>query len=814
LQLETGATAALVRAFPVLRRLPGFTDVAASVDEKWQEGVARVSVAARALFAEVARQQPLVVVIDDLQWADRDTIALVRALLDPPAGVLLVFAARDRVELDPRAVVRTIAIAPLSLEATATLVEQELGAVTSTIDRHAIARASRGDPLFASALARYAATTGELASRFQDAVRQTVLRGGALAVKIAELVCVAHAPLAVTVASRTLGSSGTAFFEAVATLRAGQVLASSGVASAMQLEPYHDRVRNVLTASLTPEARRRLHHAIATTLEASPSADAASLGLHWQEAGEPTRAARHATRAAEQAEASLAFHRAADLYRWAGELAPEPTHARAKHAECLGYAGRGVEAADAYLACAADADGVAAINLRRLAMQQLLLVGNVDRSLELLNKLMQELDLPNPTKPRKVVVGIVLRRLRQLLRKLKFEARALDEVAPVNGARIDVVWDAASGLTLIDPLRAFYFQSLNIDLAQRFGDDVRVARALLGEVPLLAASGRVSRRLERVFTLCDEVSQRLRVTAFPPLVRGYASFFLGRWQHAVTNLGEAEAMLVKERPPYVKEMYGPSQIFGLPRRFIVACMYYLGRLRELERVLPELLRDAVERNDIAAATYFRAGVQCLGYLALGDVDTARRNVDDALGPWQSSRGRVPHFMDLNARTAIDIYEGRGSTTWDRVRATWPDFEASRLMRAQYPRVSLLDIRGRTALAAAAAAAAPERKALLADATRCATRLRAERAVWSVPLGDSLVGGVALLAGDEAAAQRHLERAATGFAAADMVLYAANARLVRATLAGDREAAETERTVMTTAGVSDLDRYSQVLLPRA
>jgi hypothetical protein len=225
------------------------------------------------------------------------------------------------------------------------------------------------------------------------------------------------------------------------------------------------------------------------------------------------------------------------------------------------------------------------------------------------------------------------------------------------------------------------------------------------------------------------------------------------------------------------------------------------------------LRDAVERNDIAAATYFRAGVQCLGWLALGDVDTARRNVDDARGPWESSRGRVPHFMDLNARTAIDIYEGRGAAAWERVTATWADFKASRLMRAQYPRVSLLDIRGRNALAAAVDAAPSERSTLLSDAKRCAARLHAEGAVWSVPLGDSLAAGAALLAGDPATAQQHLARAAAGFAAADMALYAANARFVRAQLAGDRDAEDTERATLTGAGVADLDRYSRVLLPR-
>ena len=61
-----------------------------------------------------------------------------------------------------------------------------------------------------------------------------------------------------------------------------------------------------------------------------------------------------------------------------------------------------------------------------------------------------------------------------------------------------MVWDAAAGLALIDPLRSFYFHSMNLDMSFRAGDRTRVARALMGEAPYLAASGKRTRRLDAI----------------------------------------------------------------------------------------------------------------------------------------------------------------------------------------------------------------------------------------------------------------------------------------------------------------------------
>jgi hypothetical protein len=147
-----------------------------------------------------------------------------------------------------------------------------------------------------------------------------------------------------------------------------------------------------------------------------------------------------------------------------------------------------------------------------------------------------------------------------------------------------------------------------------------------------------------------------------------------------------------------------------------------------------------------------------------------------------------------------------------VLAAWPGFEHARLMRARFIEVSLLEIRGRAALAAALDGTGETRRAALADVTRCANRLTATGARWAVGLAAALHAGGALASSDQARARTQLEHAASTFAAADMALHAANARMIRATLTGDTEVATRERRTISDAGGVDDERYSRMMLP--
>jgi hypothetical protein len=725
-------------------------------------------------------------------------------LLEPPLpNVLLAFGARAAVALDSRVALRTIELAPLSQHDTATLVDMVVRELGGHLDPAAVAREAGGHPLFAAELARHAVATGEVRSiTFEAALLGMTDRLGPEAKRVATLVSLAHTPIPIDAAARAVGDQTSTLFDTIATLRAAQIIAATGVGPATRLEPYHDRIRAVLTAQLPPAARQALHTRIAESLEATGSDDHAALAQHWQDAGNSPAAARHALHAAEQADAALAFHRAARLYTWVVELDPTLPNVRVRHAESLAQAGLGVAAAEAFLACAKERDGVDAIDLRRRAMQQLLLMGHNDRALELLDALMRWLELPNPKQPRRIILALLGKRARIRLRRPKLRPSSA-QPEPLERARLDLLWDAAAGLAFLDPVRAFYFHSFNLERCFRSGDNARLGRALISEAPYIAASGKRTRRLAAVLELSQQPALR---TVFPPvtsLAHGIIAFFFGRWRECREQLASCERLLEQGRPRLVEQAFGPQQVLDVTRRLQLAAMLYLGELRPLRDRARTLLNDALERHDLTSATHLRAGVQSMMYLAFGDVEGAVYNAEQGFAPWRNSAFGIPHFMAMQSRTAIDLYRGSAADAHRRIVAGWSQFVEARLFRAQYVHVTLLDARGRAALAAND----------LADANRCADALHAAGAVWSVPLAESLRGGIAIAEQSDAAAREHLERAATGFAAAGMKLYAANARMVRAHRAGDSETAAAQRQLLVDAGIVEIERYSRLLLPR-
>jgi hypothetical protein len=104
-------------------------------------------------------------------------------------------------------------------------------------------------------------------------------------------------------------------------------LAGSG---ATLVEAYHERVGAAVAAALTPAERAAVDEALRREYERrSGPADLDALAAHCLGAGDPARAADYAARAAESADAALAFHRAAELYALALSTgAPWPPAAR------------------------------------------------------------------------------------------------------------------------------------------------------------------------------------------------------------------------------------------------------------------------------------------------------------------------------------------------------------------------------------------------------------------------------------------------------------------------------------------------------
>ena len=832
--------AALLGAvFPTLGRIEAeaFTSVAdahARGAPDPRENRAQVFATLRELLRRLADRGPLVIAIDDLQWADADGLTLLAEVLRPPRAPALLLVATARTEgaaaasaALPPEIVRRLQLGRLPAEdahaLAAELVAHAEGAA-NTVEIEALIAETGGHPLFIDALLRHRLLMGSSGGstgpvRLDDALSARVARLDARARLLLELLAAAGRPIPRAVAARAAAADPEELGRMDAALRA------ESLARAVDdlLEPYHDRIREAALSRLDPEARRSLHARLGRALEESGSPELEAMSAHFREAGDAPRAARYAARAGDEAAHALAFDRAARLYRAALSFAPDGSpRARALHeklGDALANAGRGAEAAAAYIA-ATQADGAIvlreALDLRRRAAESYLRSGYFDEGMACLHEVLASAGMSVPRTPSEALARLLLRRAELRLRGLAFRERRADAVEPEELRRIDVCWAAALGLGMIDNVRGAYFQATNLLRSLDAGEPYRAARALALEVPFVAVPGISTRR--RALELLAEAHRIAQRTGHPHalalvrLVSGTSLYLVGRFPEGVTELDRAETML-RETCTGAAWERGSGLFIGL------WCRWFTGDLREFCRRVPLAIREAEERGDRYLATNLRSYYTNAHWLVQGDVEGARREAALAIERWSKAGFHLQHMHDMVAQAHIALYEGEHREAHRVLAGRWPALEASLSLRMQTARVHMVHLRARTALASAAALpdrrSFLERRALLAEVRRAARALDAERVPWAEPLAASLRAGVAAIRGDEQTALDALDSAARGFRVLGMELFAAAVRRrAGALLGGERGAALAGEAArwMTAQGVVDPDRITAMLAP--
>jgi predicted Ser/Thr protein kinase len=802
---------ALARAFPVLRRVEA---VAAAPRRPGgaspQEERRRALAALRELLARIGDRRSLVLAIDDLQWGDLDSAALLADLLAPPdpPPLLLVGCYRREDAADSPALLafarlapevrrHELAVEPLGPEDLRDLVRTLLG---PDAERHAtvIACQSGGYPFFVHELVRYlqegsALGTGSAAEVTLSAVLAArVQRLPVEARRLLEVVAVSGRPVSADDACQAAGVADAAP-RALACLRSARLLRSTGPADRGEVETYHDRVRETVAAQLSPAQRCRHHERLAEVLEAAGVCDPERLAVHWQEAGEPLRAGSYAALAAVQAAEALAFDRAAQLYRLALALlrpnGDEERRLRTRLGDALAGAGRGAEAAEQYLAAAAGADTDESLELQRRAAQHLLSSGHIDAGLSALGGVLGAVGLCLPATPQRAFWALVGQRLRLRLRGLAFRSRLASAVPAAELRPLDVSLSAAVGLSMIEPIQAAYFQSRSLLLALRVGEPGRLVFALAMEAAHESIGGTHNRRRTDTLLRAAEALARQDGRPYPRavvvLAQGIAAALEGDWPRGRALCDEAEGLLRESATVAAWEL-------GTAQRFALWPLMFMGEVAEMARRLPGLIQEARRRDDLYGETNLCLVIRTFLRLAADEAERARAELAEVMGRWSQKGFHVQHMNRLFDESQIDLYEGNGPGAWQRLTERWPLLERSHLLRVQQVRIFVRHIRGRAALAAAEATRRPE---LLRVAERDAGALRREGAPWARALAQLLYAGVAVSGGQQQRGVELLRDGARQCEAAGMHLFAAAARQRLASLVeGDegqtlREAAQ-------------------------
>jgi DNA-binding SARP family transcriptional activator/predicted ATPase len=339
----------LARVLPeILLENPGIAPPQ-PLTESWQR--LHLYEAMNTVFRKVSK--PLLLVIDDLQWCDRDSFEWLHSLFrsDAGKGVLAVGTARveetgrDHAlagllrELRQTGQVSELALLPLNVDETELLAGQMAADKCDPEFLSDLYKTTRGNPLFVVESMR-ASIEGDGAQptippRVQAVIAARFAQLSPPAYELAGLAAVIGRPFSFDLLAKATDWDEESLSRALEELWQRRII--DGQRGAL-FDYTHDLLREVANAELSPIRRRSLHKRIARALEELHGADSATmsarLAAHYEGAGMAEQAIRCYSVAASVAKQRFADAEAAELIRRALRLCREfPETAKRDHEE-------------------------------------------------------------------------------------------------------------------------------------------------------------------------------------------------------------------------------------------------------------------------------------------------------------------------------------------------------------------------------------------------------------------------------------------------------------------------------------------------
>jgi len=761
--------ALLPRLFPVLGRVDAIAcapPLAKPPADRHQER-RWAFLALRDLLSQLTERWPVVVAIDDLQWTDRDSLELLGALLAPSEdrpALLVVATSRDpsppQLRESPDLCWHSIPVGPLDSSAATRLAAELLGQACERDEAVEIAQEAHGHPLFVAELARFAAVRDRNATplSLDGAIwdRITQLPEGPR--RVLELLSLATSPLppdAIELAARI---DPQELARALALLRVADLIRSAGGPSSARVIPYHDRVREAVARHLSAEQIRAGHGQLALALEVVAATPAESIAHHALAAGDIEKAVDCFERAARAASEGMAFDRAATLYQRVLELAELPAVRRSAIHSAIGdafaHAGRGRDAADAYMTAIEGAERAEAVRLRNLAAGHLLRSGHITEGLAGLEAVLREVGLELPKSRTGAAFGYLWQRGLLRLRQARSQLKSRSELAPAAIIRVDAISGAAEGMSWIDGVRSAPLMVRWQRACFELGEPIRVAKAYGLEAYITSLAGvKAAARTRAALERARQIAQRVE----SPYLDGYLEGVDAMVAQNESRFGEVAPLA--ETAIRTLEQCGDVAHWELMtvRVFSLWGLFFEGEHRAAMAGARQLLADANERSDRWLSSQLRILIAQYARLSSDDdLESAARAADEALAPWADRDFGFIHYNWLSARSMVALSRGDGSAALALLRRHRAD-----LRRSGSTRIEILrNFIGRLEAAAHLGAYDNDGDDSHLRATRhAARRLLRVKAPWPRAEGKALLAAIAMRTGDLDSAVALLREAA-------------------------------------------------------
>ncbi len=812
----------LARLFPVLLRVDAFRQAAQGTQQDSQEAqLQRLGFAAvREMLCRISDRRPLVLVIDDLQWADVDSVRLLAEILAPPEPPNVLIVCSYRAEEQGNSIIREalniqhvevvqLSLGPLrpqeALELARLALPTELADQAG--EAELVARESRGIPLYLLELAHsleYVRASGER-SPLLGLIQRRIAQLPQEARTILELAALAGRPLPRQIVLHICDPE--IYPTALAALRAAKLTQLVGDRMDEALEPYHERVREAVLATFNPKQASAHHATLAQAIEAQGIDDPEWLAQHLRGAGQLERAQHLVVQAARLAMNALAFNRAADLYELALELDDrEPTQLYRELGDALARAGRGAQAADAYLDAARSASRREAQLLEGLAASQWLRVGHLEQAVRLLRAVLERNDLPWPESVAESVIRLLINRARIRASNLRFELRREEDVPRELLDKLDALYPAQTALGTFDYLRGAVFATMALPLALKAGEPKRLVTALGSEaiysVMLDGLNG--TERSAQIRDSIDKISSSM-VDPYGIGVAQLTAALCGYWSGHWSKVTEPS---LKAEEVFSQRVAGGTWEATLVRSVRHTVLVHAGALPTLASEVPGALFDAIERSDrYAELDLMRSMIV---------VHLRNDHVDGAFQMLDRMRALLERFplvslahLVLSANVATHLYAGRVLDAQALLAKHWEDCRKVALHRFPLVRLTYLGMRANCLRADDNLAS----RARVQELRKLARAAGSESVAWGKALAHQIEGFALIFNGDGTSAARAFERAGEGFLASGLHLDAAIARYEQSQYAPPLKARElgldAQRT-MVEQGIVKPERWAAMI----
>ena len=493
--------------------------------------------------------------IDDVQWADAESLELIRVILrhaDRPLTIITTCTEQTDSLRTPEIAAlfadcnaQEISLGPLSTADTFQLCSEFAPSAPREVIDAAVERAA-GNPLLAELFGAEIARPNRTAQN-SDPALQRITRLDKAERCVAEFVAVAGTPISFAQLRDVSLLPPTTLHAALRALEFERLVRlvpnSHGDTSYMFA---HQRLRIATYSAVQPVALQHAHAAFAAWFEAIPVGDgvAEACATHWDLAAQPARALTWALQAAERAMTQLSFAHARSWFARAATFGPTPQLAQqirigqANSAELSGdlagastifraIADNAATDCDSWLLRAAEAD------LKR---------GELDAGMATIHDLLQSRNLPTATNKSRALRNGVTLLSRQALRPYAVRA-----VAPHDELLGRIYRVVASYLSTPRPIEAFEFLARLMTSTEARVDPRTHSLAKAMWAGYLAAGSqgmlgsRAIREAVNLANACDDPYAKMVAAS----AEGILLVLQGRWDDMRTSFGRGEAVFVQ-----------------------------------------------------------------------------------------------------------------------------------------------------------------------------------------------------------------------------------------------------------------------------